>query len=184
MHTRGRTQFGFTLTELLVVTAIVGLALSIAMPNFASAERERLDVAEHEVVNALEFARLEAVRTGNPHGVSIVQGDNSIRVFRLEPAGATWTKTYDVRNPIDKQLYTVDFDELAFSAGASVAGSFQFRGVGTSTDVGFSPRGEPIDTVNNLALLDPATVGTVTLTLGTLSRTVQLQPISGRVTAL
>jgi type IV fimbrial biogenesis protein FimT len=62
-----RGQHGFTLIEIMVVIAILGILLAIALPNFTSTIRRfRTDGIRDDITASLRFARSEAIRTGSP----------------------------------------------------------------------------------------------------------------------
>ncbi|HCV79213.1 MAG TPA: hypothetical protein DGS68_21220, partial [Pseudomonas sp.] len=56
---------GFTLTELLIVMALVAILVSIATPGFGALTRaNRVLVATNELTNLLTYARSEALTRG------------------------------------------------------------------------------------------------------------------------
>lgn len=56
---------GFTLTELLIVLALVAILVSIATPGFGALTRtNRVTVAANELANLLSYARSEALTRG------------------------------------------------------------------------------------------------------------------------
>jgi len=62
-----RSRAGFTLVELLIVIALLGLLLAMALPSFnGTLQRYRTSIAANQIANALQFARLEAIRTRFP----------------------------------------------------------------------------------------------------------------------
>lgn len=64
---RFRTPYGsgFTLVELLVAIALVGLLTALALPRFAGFfQRYRADTVRDELLASLQLARVEAIRRG------------------------------------------------------------------------------------------------------------------------
>ena len=73
---------GFTLVEALVVIAILGVLIAIAMPSFTSTIRRfRTDAIRDDLMASLQMARSEAIRLGLPD-------TNRITITRT-PAPAT-----------------------------------------------------------------------------------------------
>ncbi len=61
-----KNNSGFTLIELMVTVAIVGIFASIALPSFSNLiESNRISTATNELVSNLHFARSEALKRRN-----------------------------------------------------------------------------------------------------------------------
>ncbi len=62
-----RSIQGFSLIELMVVTAIIGISLAIGLPSFTSiVSKIRMDGEINAVLSGLNYARSEAVKRGQP----------------------------------------------------------------------------------------------------------------------
>jgi type IV fimbrial biogenesis protein FimT len=92
-----RYSQGFTLTELIVTIAIVGILAAIAIPNFQSLiQANRIQSASAEFQSALALARGEAIKRGSDAKVTILaktngsttNWNNGYTVF-YDPSGST-----------------------------------------------------------------------------------------------
>jgi len=177
-------QFGYTLVELSVVVLIMAVVAAAVIRSQTSVDTEQaLDAAAEEVAAAFRFARSEAIRSGEPHGVEASTSTQLVRVYRLDTSVSPPVPDYSsVRHPVDKQLYHLDFSThplLAPVAMTQVACWWSGLGFPT-TFVGFSPSGTPkYDSGFQLHMLNWASI---TLGAGGETRMISVAPMTGRVT--
>lgn len=94
-------ESGFTLLELLIVVAIMGLMALVAMPASGSGYDQRLDLVELQVTDAVGRAQALARSTRSPHGV--VFDTRTERFAVVDSSGSA------VTDPLTKSSYIVDF---------------------------------------------------------------------------
>jgi type IV fimbrial biogenesis protein FimT len=74
--TRARTQSGFTVVEIMVVVAIVGIIAAIAAPNMAEMiRRQRVKTAAFDIFAGLTMARSEAIKRNASVTVQPIAGN-------------------------------------------------------------------------------------------------------------
>ena len=139
-------QFGYTLVELSVVVLIMAVVAAAVIRSQTSVDTEQaLDAAAEEVAAAFRFARSEAIRTGEPHGVEASSASQLVRIYRLDTSVSPPVVEYSVRHPVDKKLYHLDFSGDPMLAPVSVTSAvFWYSGLVFPTGfVGFNPDGTP-----------------------------------------
>ena len=77
-------QRGYTLLEVLIVVTITGLVASLALPSLSTGDTTKIDLAATEVATAIRFARSEALRTGEGHGLTVSQATQQVTVARYD----------------------------------------------------------------------------------------------------
>lgn len=77
-----KSQTGFTLIEVLVVTIILGIALSLAVANLIPDEREKVRIESERVLVLLEQIRDESAMSGKAIAVEVK--DNSMQFFERD----------------------------------------------------------------------------------------------------
>jgi type IV fimbrial biogenesis protein FimT len=89
-----KTPRGFSLVELIVGMAILGVLLAIAMPAFSNWLRNaRVRTAAESVQNGLQLARAEAVRRNTTIRFQLV--DTADDSCALSTAGPNWVVSFD-----------------------------------------------------------------------------------------
>lgn len=115
---------GFTLTELLIVMALVAILVSIATPGFGALTRaNRVLVAANELTNLLNYARSEALTRGLNVSVEAPGVNNWSGALKVTTASSTVTGGVETLRA---------FEGLAPSG---------FNSTGTATRLTFRPNG-------------------------------------------
>lgn len=151
---------GFSIAELLVAVAVVAiLGMIVVARRTPVVEQATLELAAEEVASALRFARSEAMRTAEPHGVRIDLAEQRVRVYRLDTRGSPPSEHMDVYNPVDRRLYDVRVASGSLRRGGGIASvSFRFSGDPVPREsVAFDARGLPRSPLD-LAPLESAQV--------------------------
>ena len=166
---------GYTLTELLVIVTIIGLAAGVALPALDPVDETKADLVAQEIADALRYARSEAQRTQEPRRILKEDAAARIRVFR-ESGGAP---VFDVYHPVDKHVYDRRFSDAPYSFSGTISTAASFRGTCNDPDtVAFDARGTAwcIDPAN--VLVDRITIS---VTLKQHAASVELDGLTGRV---
>ena len=173
-------QRAYTITELLTVVVLIGLAATVALPSLTPGESRKLDLVATEMANAMRFARSEAMRLGVARGFRQHSGGKYIKVFSMDTGTTPATLVYDVYHPVDKQLYDRRFGKQPFGFDGNTGRTRTYRGTcDKPLNVYFDAGGTPwCADPDNVLLVRYE----VRLTLGSSSRVVTLYGITGRVT--
>lgn len=149
----GRASSGFTLLEILLVLAIIGMASILIVPNMGSLESRSFSAQVREASSLLNYARRIAVVRGMPSAATFYQGSEDGDADSLpEPA----------RNSVGNWE----------SAGASIryeTSSSQQIDVEDKLEIIFYPEGG-------------STGGSILLAQDEQRATIHVDPFSGRVT--
>ena len=173
-------QSGFSFLEIMIVVIIMGIVATATMPNFSVTDPLKLDVAAQEVVDAIRYARNQALLTGSPRGFEQQSGTKLIRVFRADMASSPPTLVYDQYHPVTKKPYTIELDNHSFASTDSLGRVTSFRGACNQTgQIYFDGNGIPWCADPETVLLEQFDL---TLSLGEFSRVVTLHGYIGRVT--
>lgn len=178
----GRPQDrGVSLTELLLVLAVLATVTAVAVPSFTDVRDRRLDAAASEVGAALRHARHEALRTGIPHGVRKVTGEQAISVFRIDTSASPRAEIHDVSHPIDRNgLYKVDLGGHRRTRATTITAWFSILDDAAAHEgIAFNARGEPIDGLTDKPL--GAGHGYFLLANGNRNTRVTVAQVAGRV---
>lgn len=126
---------GFTLTELLIVLALVAILVSIATPGFGALTRaNRVTVAANELANLLSYARGEALTRGLDVSVEAPDVNSWTGALTVKTASSTVTgstetlRTFQDTGLAPKGLNsTGSAARLTFRPNGTLASAFVIR---------------------------------------------------------
>lgn len=174
----------YTLTELLIVVAILAITAVVAIPTAQPVAEFRADAAAGEVVNALRFARENAQYSGAQRLFDCDVAANTIAVFALETDKTTTRAARDpVEHPFNRAPYLLNLNAVpAGNTMALVRCTFTFDDNTSSTAIAFNADGKLLRGVGSgVARDNPLRTGQVVLGAGNVERTITVDT-TGRIT--
>jgi prepilin-type N-terminal cleavage/methylation domain-containing protein len=128
MYKRLKNRKGFTLTELMIITAIVGIMASITVPNIIGwMPKYRLKTATRDVYSTLQLARMRAVAREFEYQVSFDLSNETYSISKgNSSSGSTsWTQEGVVSTVPD------EIDIVSLSGGLT---NLHFHPTGSSSN--------------------------------------------------
>jgi prepilin-type N-terminal cleavage/methylation domain-containing protein len=178
-----KRQRGFTLLELMIVVFILSVTAAVAIPNLSTTDPYKLDKASSELADAIRFARAEAIRIGEPIGVWYFSSTSSFALYRVVYVLGLPVPVYDIRHPVDKKLYSLDYSANGNQAPVKLNSvTLHYGGDTTNREyISFDKHGTPrYLSGSTYQMLDTASI---VLGYAGQTRTVNVSPMVGRVSA-
>lgn len=119
---------GFSLTEMLVVLAIMGILFSLAVPSYRSLTRATPQSVAREVLHMAQSTRLSALKTGTPKSLFLETTSGTIRSdakvsAMVMPAPIAFSATVGRDSRTTAEQGTITF----FPNGSATGGTIRFR---------------------------------------------------------
>lgn len=167
-HRTSRRITAYTLIEVLITVAIMGLAAAVVVPNMMQGGTLGVQAGARMIIADLLFAQNEAMAQQSDRRVTFDPTGNSYKVEKYDTATSTWVLEF---NPVlgdtgGSQNYQIDFDDDGRFRGVDIV-SAQFNG---TTEVTFDDLG------------NPSAGGTIRLRFDAHVFDIKVAPFTGRVT--
>lgn len=116
----GRNAKGFSMVEMLVVMAIIGIVMAISIPAYLSyLPRIRLKAAAREITSDMQYAKVQAIKTNTTTAVLFLPGAGTYKVITDsgEASGSeNWT---DGDETVFKTVTLADFAGVSYGANTA-----------------------------------------------------------------
>ena len=179
-----RRRGGFTLTEILAVVVILGIASAIIIPQMGTRDDMRVKAASRTLIADLIYAQNLAISTGQVVYVRFDVAGNSYSLL-TSPLSTKAKKGDPVSHPVTQSDYVTQFGSTARGWESVRIESAVMNGVDVNYrpefTVGFDEIGSPhvwsydVDQRNELA------DGTIVLRAGQFTNTVTISPATGEI---
>lgn len=178
-------QHGYTLLELVIVVSVIAIIAAIAVPGVSSNSDAKLQLAAENVADAIRFARSEALRTGEGHGLTVSQATQQVTVEKYDLTTAPISALETLIHPVDKQPYDFNINTRTTTQGVVISNTqdaFNYTGLGGRRSLIFDATGTPKWIVGSGPTTYLLSDGDIELSYRGQQRVVNVAPITGRVT--
>ncbi|MFO8085826.1 MAG: GspH/FimT family pseudopilin [Desulfobacterales bacterium] len=133
-----KNRLGFTMLELLVVIAVIGILSAIAMPNLVGWRQNRnFNTSVQRTISVMHSAKMHAVKENVPTVVRFNVDDNHFRAFvdHSSPFNNLWDPETDRLIDFYNMPHGIRITNASFAGGASW---IRFNGRGMPNGLGGS----------------------------------------------
>jgi len=168
-------QRAFTLIEILIVVALMGLAGALVVPYMGRSDSLQTQAAVRAIVADISFAQFDAMANQTTRRVEINVSDNSLRLLGGDFTTGDPADTFVLEDPLaGGREFILDFDDDRY--GGTQIESANFDGESFIT---FDEVGGPVDSA-----FQPSAGGVITITGPHARYEIHVGAFTGRVTVI
>lgn len=82
-HTKSSCQSGFTLIEIAIVMAIIGMVMLLVLPRLPSSDQENLKISARTLASTLRYLQERAATSGTGYYISLAPGTESVKILEI-----------------------------------------------------------------------------------------------------
>jgi len=161
-----RDSFSFTLVELVMLIAILGFMILIAVPNINSYYDVKLISCAQKISADIRYTQYLSIAEHKSYGVQFNSADNYYMVY--EPATGSVAK-----DPYSRANMELDLDTTQEYKGISISSV----NIDFANEIRFSSLGEPLNSSGS----GLSSRGTITVSFKSRSKTIAVYPVTGWV---
>jgi len=168
MHTTARIRPGYTLIEVLITVAIMGMAAAVVVPNMMQGGSLGVQAGARMIIADIMFTQNEAMAQQSDRRIAFDPDDNSYRVEKYDSDAGAWVLEFNpvIGGAVGTANYEIDFDEDSRFKGVEIV-SASFNG---AKEVSFDDLG------------NPSAGGTIRLRFDTHVYDIKIAAFTGRIT--
>jgi general secretion pathway protein H len=88
LHRANCRQAGFTLIEIVVVLAIIGMVMLLVIPRLPSSDQENLKISARTLASTLRYLQERAATSRTGYFIALAPGTESVRIFEISGDGS------------------------------------------------------------------------------------------------
>ena len=87
-HPESRSRSGFTLIEIAIVMAIIGMVMLLVVPRLPSSDQENLKISARTLTSTIRYLQERATTSRTGYNLSLAPGTESIKIFETGGDGS------------------------------------------------------------------------------------------------
>ena len=109
-HPERRRQGGFTLIEIAIVMAIIGMVMLLVVPRLPSSDQENLKISARTLASTLRYMQERAATSRTGYYLSLAPGTETVRIVQIGGDGSALEPTDPLlqKSPVKEGIIVTD----------------------------------------------------------------------------